>query len=62
MAEWARGDFDKIHPNLPLQKEGKNTLPFNKPTKEAKGSKAELVRHRFPDSTTGVRGDFKGDF
>ena len=27
-------------------------LPFNKPTEVAKGSRAELVRHRLPDSTT----------
>jgi len=31
--------------------------PFIKPTKEARGTKAELVRHRFSDSTTGIEGD-----
>jgi len=35
------------------QKEGKNTLPFMKPTKVAGVSGAELVRYRLPDSTTG---------
>jgi len=36
--------------------EGASIFPFIKPTKEARGSKAELVRHRFSDSTTGIRG------
>jgi len=51
----------KIHPFLPLSREGVFS-PFDKPTKVAEVSRAELVCHRFPDSTTWKEGDLKGDF
>jgi len=50
-----RGPYGRA--NLPFSKEGV-TSPFIKPTKEAKGSRAELVRYRLSDSTTEIKRDF----